>query len=72
MMHWRKKMSKKPSEKKVILELNFEDGEMEEVEIPIEEYLTIETLANSEGLTFEEKFIELLKETLEEHADELI
>jgi len=65
-------MSKKPSEKKVILELNFEDGEMEEVEIPIEEYLTIETLANSEGLTFEEKFIELLKETLEEHADELI
>lgn len=65
-------MSKKPSEKKVILELNFENSEMEEVEIPMEEYLTIEVLANSEGLTFEEKFIELLKETLEMHADELI
>ena len=57
-------MSKKPSEKKVDIELNFEDGEKENIELDMEEYLTIEILANADGVTFQEKFIQLLEEAV--------
>ena len=57
-------MSKKPSEKKVDIELNFEDGEKENIELDMEEYLTIELLANNDGVTFQEKFIQLLEEAV--------
>ena len=64
MIYWRKKMSKKISEKKVDIELNFEDGEKENIELDMEEYLTIEILANADGVTFQEKFIQLLEEAV--------
>lgn len=57
-------MSKKISEKKVDIELNFEDGEKENIELDMEEYLTIEILANADGVTFQEKFIQLLEEAV--------
>lgn len=54
----------KISEKKVELELNFGDGETEIVELNMDEYLQIELMAERENKTFEQKFNELLEETI--------
>ncbi len=55
----------KLSEKVVELVLNFGDGESEIVELNMDEYLHIELMAQNEEKTFEQKFNELLQESID-------